>query len=92
VADRYPRGRNDAFAGRWMSPRQQEFEVYYMDRSDARRQMEATGKVHQHGHPLHVSVGWRWRLWDPQTEADEQVHGPFSSSRTAYKDAMEVLK
>ena len=84
-----PHAERDAFKGQWMSKGGAPFVVFYIDRGESRRRMmDSRGRVHQPGHPYYVLTGWRWHMVD----TPDDLHGPFSSSRIAYKDAMEVLK
>ena len=79
-----PKGRNNGYAGRWPASNGRMFEVFYIDRPESRRRMEAEGGIQQSGHPKHIQTGWRW-FW---LNEPDRLFGPFTSSRIAYKDAM----
>jgi len=84
MAIKQAKARNASYAGVWPAPSKVPFQVFYIDRSESRRRMALAGGIQQAGHPLHIQTGWRW-IWvnDP-----DRLHGPFTSSRIAYKDAM----
>lgn len=70
-----PRSTNDAFAGHHKNRQTRTtFEVFYKHRG-AKRAADL--------------AGWYWRP-APFNDLTDEDHGPFTSSRAAYRDAMNV--
>lgn len=82
-----PYARNDAFAGDHQADDTGRFKVFYVSRPDARLLMAAAGKVRNPGHPDYIPCGWRWQALPDAPK----LHGPFSSSSAAYKDAIKTF-
>lgn len=73
---------NDAFAGTHDAPNGYKFWIGYMTKHALQPFNSAP-----RGHYAYRKVGWYWcRPW-----LQSAIHGPFSSSRKAYKDAMATL-
>jgi hypothetical protein len=83
MAIKQSKAKNAAYAGVWTLAGRN-IQVFYIDRPESRRRMALAGGIRQSGHPLHIRTGWRW-IW---VNEPDNLHGPFSSSRIAYRDAM----
>ena len=91
------RPRNKAFEGEHITPSgARGFKVYYLDREAIkaiRNARKAAGmRVYPPGHALALKTGWYWITAAGAAKADGSLAvGPFSSSRGAYKAAVDKL-
>lgn len=87
-----PYARNAAFAGdHTAADGNRRFHVFYVDRAAARGLMAAAGSIRNTWHPDYIPCGWRWQRAIAEGPVYSKMHGPFSSSHVAYKDAMRTL-
>jgi len=63
------------------------FEVFYMDRTDARIAVEAD-RAHDPDAPP-TRCGWYWHACVPGCMPDGEPMGPYTSSRAAWRAARE---
>lgn len=88
--------RFDAFAGEHITPDgRRGFYVFYMDKAAVQTVRAAQRRPWPPGHPNFVKTGWRWCKLHELMRNDNgspKGKGPFSCSRSAYKDAVMHLQ